>query len=100
MVETGTETLSFIVILEKSHLFRKDYAINLGKRKFWGNFARTFSGCSSVRFRVRVWGAWGRKFESSHPDSENKRFQPLEPLFGFQATSISGNLYSLSNSNA
>ena len=26
MVETGTETLSFIVILEKSHLFRKDYA--------------------------------------------------------------------------
>ena len=27
------------------------------------------SGCSSARFRVRVWGACGRWFESSHPDS-------------------------------
>ena len=26
------------------------------------------SGCSSARFRVRVWGACGRKFESCHPD--------------------------------
>ena len=26
------------------------------------------SGCSSARFRVRVWGACGRWFESSHPD--------------------------------
>ena len=33
----------------------------------------TGSGCSSVRFRVYVWGAWGRWFESSHPDqSKNK----------------------------
>lgn len=29
---------------------------------------KTSSGCSSVRFRVHVWGAWGRWFESSHPD--------------------------------
>ena len=28
-----------------------------------------FSGCSSVRFRVLVWGASGRKFESCHPDN-------------------------------
>ena len=27
-----------------------------------------FAGCSSARFRVRVWGACGRKFESCHPD--------------------------------
>ena len=26
------------------------------------------AGCSSARFRVRVWGACGRWFESSHPD--------------------------------
>ena len=26
------------------------------------------SGCSSARFRVLVWGASGRKFESCHPD--------------------------------
>ncbi len=28
------------------------------------------TGCSSARFRVHVWGACGRKFESCHPDKE------------------------------
>ena len=30
------------------------------------------TGCSSARFRVLVWGASGRKFESCHPDSDNQ----------------------------
>ena len=35
-------------------------------------FALATTGCSSVRFRVHVWGAWGRKFESCHPDHISK----------------------------
>ena|GEM_PF-2196689 len=30
-------------------------------------------GCSSAWFRVRVWGAWGRKFKSCHPDGLKMR---------------------------
>ncbi len=56
----------------QTRIVKKVSVINLGKRKKKGNFALTFSGCSSVRFRVRVWGAWGRKFESSHPDIERE----------------------------
>ncbi len=46
-------------------------------------FCNRFSGCSSVRFRVRVWGACGRWFESSHPDKNtssrisNKRHETM-----------------------
>ncbi len=36
----------------------------------WSWLSLLFSGCSSARFRVRVWGACGRKFESCHPDWE------------------------------
>ena len=46
------------------------------------------TGCSSARFRVLVWGASGRKFESCHPDSDNqgltrkcKSFCFILPLF-------------------
>ena len=41
------------------------------------------TGCSSARFRVLVWGASGRRFESSHPDKcwEKKDLQNAASLF-------------------
>ena len=41
---------------------------NLGNDGKCFIFAPQKAGCSSARFRVRVWGACGRKFESCHPD--------------------------------
>ena len=38
--------------------------------KFFYLCSRKTAGCSSARFRVRVWGARGRWFESSHPDKK------------------------------
>ena len=42
----------------------------LSNPNYFCNFASPIkvAGCSSVRFRVLVWGASGRKFESCHPD--------------------------------
>lgn len=40
------------------------------------------SGCSSVRFRVLVWGARGREFESRHPD---KVRQPLKVVHALRS---------------
>ena len=53
----------FFVLKTKYFLYGMNYFIilhSLLKQK-------ESSGCSSVG-RVRVWGAWGRKFKSSHPD--------------------------------
>ena len=43
----------------------------LSNPNYFCNFASPIkvAGCSSVRFRVLVWGASGRKFESCHPDN-------------------------------
>ena len=43
----------------------------LSNPNYFCNFAspNKVAGCSSVRFRVLVWGASGRKFESCHPDN-------------------------------
>ena len=46
-------------------------------------FCTRNSGCSSARFRVRVWGACGRWFESSHPDIENQPFTNSKWLIYF-----------------
>ena len=44
-----------------------------------------FSGCSSARFRVLVWGARGREFKSRHPDKRQKDQNICFDLSFFQA---------------
>ena len=42
------------------------------KCRTFATLLRKVAGCSSARFRVRVWGACGRKFESCHPDFKHQ----------------------------